>query len=55
MNTASDFEKEALSKYYNIIHLKENDEIEYKYKKQQYLLNLDYNDLKISGKEIDFI
>lgn len=50
-NTASDFEKEALSKYYNIIHLKENDEIEYKYKKQQYLLNLDYNDLKISGKE----
>lgn len=51
MNTASDFEKEALSKYYNIIHLKENDEIEYKYKKQQYLLNLDYNDLKISGKE----
>ena len=51
INTASDFEKEALSKYYNIIHLKENDEIEYKYKKQQYLLNLDYNDLKISGKE----
>lgn len=51
MNTASDFEKEALSKYYNIIHLKENDEIEYKYKKQQYLLHLDYNDLKISGKE----
>lgn len=51
MNTASDFEKEALSKYYNIIHLKENDEIEYKYKKQQYLLNLDYNDLKIPGKE----
>lgn len=51
MNTASDFEREALSKYYNIIHLKENDEIEYKYKKQQYLLNLDYNDLKISGKE----
>jgi len=51
MNTASDFEKEALSKYYNIIHLKENDEIEYKYKKQQYLLNLDYTDLKISGKE----
>lgn len=31
--------------------MKENDEIEYKYKKQQYLLNLDYNDLKISGKE----
>ena len=51
MDTASDFEKDALSKYYNIIHLKENDEIEYKYKKQQYLLNLDYNSLKDSGKE----
>ncbi len=51
MDTASDFEKDALSKYYNIIHLKENDEIEYKYKKQQYLLNLDYSSLKDSGKE----
>ena len=51
MNTATEFEKDALSKYYNIIHLKETDEIEYKYKKQQYLLNLDYNGLKESGKE----
>ena len=50
METASDFEKDALSKYYNVIHLKENDEIEYKYKKQQYLLNLDYNSLKESNK-----
>ena len=51
LDTASDFEKDALSKYYNIIHLKETDEIEYKYKKQQYLLNLDYNGLKEAGKE----
>ena len=51
MDTASEFEKDALSKYYNIIHLKETDEIEYKYKKQQYLLNLDYSSLKESGKE----
>ena len=51
MDTASEFEKDALSKYYNIIHLKENDEIEYKYKKQQYLLNIDYSNLKASGKE----
>ena len=51
MDTASEFEKDALSKYYNIIHLKETDEIEYKYKKQQYLLNLDYSSLKELGKE----
>lgn len=51
METASDFEKDALSKYYNIIHLKETDEIEYKYKKMQYLLNLDYNSLKEANKE----
>ncbi len=48
---ASEYEKDALSKYYNIIHLKETDEIEYKYKKQQYLLNLDYNNLKEANKE----
>ena len=51
MDTASEFEKDALSKYYKIIHLKETDEIEYKYKKQQYLLNIDYSNLKESGKE----
>ncbi len=50
INTASDFEKDALSKYYNVIHLKEVDEIEYKYKKQQYLLSLDYNSLRESNK-----
>lgn len=49
--TASDFEKDALSKYYNVIHIKENDEIEYKYKKQQYLLDIDYNSLKEQHKE----
>lgn len=54
MNTASDFEKDALSKYYNIIHLKENDETEYKYRKQQYLLNLDFNSLKESNKQKTF-
>ena len=51
MNMASEFEKEALAKYYNVIHLKENDEIEYKYKKQEYLLNLDFNVIKESNKE----
>ncbi len=51
-NSASEFEKDALSRYYNVIHLKEDDETEYKYKKQQYLLNLDYNLLKIDNKKI---
>lgn len=54
IGTASDFEKDALSKYYNIIHLKEDDEVEYKYKKQQYLLTLDFKELKDSNKEKTF-
>lgn len=51
MNTASEFEKDALAKYYNIIHLKDNDVTEYKYRKQQYLINLDFNSLKESKKK----
>ncbi len=50
MSVASIFEKEALAKYYNVIHLKENDEVEYKIKKQQYLLSLDFNIIKESSK-----
>lgn len=42
-NTASEFEKEALSKYYFIVSLKEKQYIEYKYKKQEYLLKVDYD------------
>ena len=51
INTANEFEKEALSRYYNVIHLKEKDRVEYKYRKQQYLLDLDLNSLKDSGKQ----
>ena len=40
--TASEFEKEALSQYYMITHLKETGYTEYKYKKQIYLIGLDY-------------
>jgi len=47
---ASDFEKDALSKYYNVIHLKENNEVEYKLKKQEYLLKLDFTSLNDSNK-----
>lgn len=51
MDLASEFEKDALARYYNVIHLKENDEVEYKLKKQQYLLELDLNSIKDSNKQ----
>ena len=50
-NTASDFEKNALSKYYGVISLKENEYVEYKFRKQKFLLELDYETVKINNKE----
>ena len=50
-DTASEFEKNALSKYYEVTSLKENEYIEYKYRKQKYLIELDYEGIKINGKE----
>lgn len=50
-NTASDFEKEALSKYYEVTSLKESEYIEYKYRKQKYLIELDYEGIKVDSKE----
>lgn len=50
-DTASDFEKEALSNYYNIIQIKEADYTEFKYKKQIYLLGLDYENIENQGKQ----
>ena len=44
-DTASEFEKEALSQYYMITHLKETGYTEYKYKKQIYLIGLDYQNV----------
>ena len=53
-DTASEFEKEALSQYYMITHLKETEYAEYKYKKQIYLIGLDYqNVLEEKAKLID--
>ncbi len=49
--TASGFEKEALSKYYMIVSLKDKQYSEYKYKKQEYLLNIDYKTIEATGKE----
>ena len=50
-NTATDFEKNALSQYYGVISLKENEYVEYKFRKQKFLIELDYNVLKENGKE----
>ena len=50
-NSASEFEKEALSKYYEVTSLKENEFIEYKNRKQKYLLELDNDGVQLSGKE----
>ena len=49
--TASEMEKNALSKYYEVTSLKENEYVEYKYRKQKYLLELDYQGILSSGKE----
>ena len=49
--TATTFEEAALSRYYNVTHLKETQYLEYKYKKQQFLMELDYESLKSSGKD----
>ncbi|MBR2744621.1 MAG: hypothetical protein IKE01_04935 [Clostridia bacterium] len=49
-NTATEFEKNALSKYYNIIHIKDLDYTEYKNKKQKFLLEIDYETVQAGGK-----
>lgn len=51
-DTATDFEKNALSQYYAIVHLKESEYLEYKYKKQMYLLNLDYETVDVLNKPV---
>lgn len=50
--TATEFEKDALSNYYEVIHLKQTEYLEYKYKKQQYLLQLDYQTLKSEENKV---
>lgn len=49
--TASEFEKSALENYYEVTHLKEEAYTEYKYRKQEYLISLDYENVKIYDKE----
>lgn len=47
----TEFEKNALAQYYEITHLKERQYLEYKYKKQKYLLDLDYETVRQLEKE----
>ena len=50
-DTATDFEKMALSKYYMVTHLKDTEYLEYKYKKQIFLIQLDYDTVKELKKD----
>ncbi len=50
-NTATDFEKKALSKYYGVVALKENEYVEYKFRKQKFLIELDNETVKNSNKD----
>lgn len=49
--TASEFEKNAMSKYYEVTSLKEKEYTEYKYRKQKYLINLDWEGIRSNAKE----
>lgn len=49
--TATKLESMALSQYYGIVQLKKNEYVEYKYRKQKYLLELDKETVTNSGKE----
>ncbi len=49
-NFATEFERNAMAQYYQITNLKELDYNEYKYRKQKYLIELDYESLKVADK-----
>ena len=48
--SASAFEKNALANYYNVVHLKDKEYLEYKYRKQKFLLELDYESITENSK-----
>ena len=50
-NTATEFEKDALSRYYEVTSLKEKEYMEYKCRKQKYLLELDKESIDTTAKE----
>ena len=48
---ANNFEKNALANYYSVVSLKNDSYLEYKYKKQEYLLKIDYETASNQKKE----
>jgi len=48
--TATNFEKDALANYYTVISLKDSEYNLYKFKKQKYLLELDYETMLTNSK-----
>lgn len=50
-NTASEFERDALSRYYEVTSLKEKEYMDYKYRKQKYLIELDKESVDTMAKE----
>lgn len=48
---SSSFEQNALSNYYNVVHLKDKDYNDYKARKQKFLLDLDYESVLNTDKE----
>lgn len=53
-NTATSFEREYLSKYYLVVSLKDKHYLEYKYRKQEYLLKIDYETVS-SFKKVNIV
>ena len=49
-NTASEFERDALARYYEVTSLKEKEYMDYKYRKQKYLLELDKESVNFKCK-----
>lgn len=49
--TATSAESMALSQYYGIVQLKQSEFVEYKYRKQKYLLELDKENVVSTGKQ----
>ena len=50
-NTATEFERDALARYYEVTSLKEKEYMDYKYRKQKYLLELDKESVNLNTKE----
>ena len=50
-NTATEFERDALARYYEVTSLKEKEYMDYKYRKQKYLLELDKDGVENNLKE----